>query len=91
VLEVHMSFCENLIIFRDGHTFVCTNKIDPLLQHYKDSMAWQYFPGRCGTDLYRAAADHGTHGNWKGLYLWHMAAFKIQSKKTQFPQRNEWL
>jgi hypothetical protein len=37
--EVHMSFCENLIIFRDGHTFVYTNKIDPLLQHYKDSMA----------------------------------------------------
>jgi len=82
MLEVHMSFYENLIIFRDGQTFVYTNKIDPLLQCYKDSMVWQYFPGQCGTILYRATADHCTHGNWKGFYLWHMAAFQIQSKKT---------
>jgi len=78
MLEVHMYFCENLNIFRGGHKFVYFNKIDPLLQRYKDSMAWQYFPGWCGTNFYRATADHCTHGNWKGFYLWHMAEFQNQ-------------
>ena len=34
MLEVHTwSFCENLTIFRDGHTIVCSDKLDPLLPH----------------------------------------------------------